>query len=88
VIYMGDSILTNIYGQVKAVWQGIGIFVLGTVASYILATDPDAWNWRGVLVSAVTGGATYIVTRVDHKQADKAVNKAAITGEVPGKEES
>ncbi|MBN9393422.1 MAG: hypothetical protein J0I20_35655 [Chloroflexi bacterium] len=83
-----DNFWTNVFGQIHAIWQGIGIFVLGTIASYVLATDPDAWNWRGVLVSAITGAATYILTRVDHKQVDKAVNKAAVTGEVPGKEAS
>ena len=76
---MPPNFWTNVFGQIHAIWQGIGVFVLGTIASYILATDPNAWNWKGVLVSAITGAATYILTRVDHQQSVKAAQSGPVT---------
>lgn len=73
----------NVYGQIHALWQTFGIAVLTELCYYIVQHDSADWTWKGLIVSAATGCLTYILTKRDHIKTEKAVEKAAVTGEVP-----
>jgi hypothetical protein len=75
----------NAFGQIHYWWQAVGLGIVSAVALYVVGNAD--WTVRGAIVVIVTG-LTAALTRDDHKKTDKAVDKAAITHEVPGKEES
>lgn len=81
-----DNFWQNVFGQLHSWWQAVGVFVVGAVATYLINTAANEWTWQGILVSACLAFVTYGFSRVDHKKTEKAVGKAAVTGEVPGKE--
>lgn len=82
-----DNFWTNIFNQLHSFWQAVGVFIVGSIATYLINTAANEWTWQGILVSACAAFVTYGLTRDDHNKTAKAVEKAATTGEVPGKEE-
>jgi membrane protein implicated in regulation of membrane protease activity len=83
-----QSFWKNIYNQIHSFWQAIGIFLVGAIATYIVNTASNQWSWQGIAVSLASAVLTYGLTKNDHNKTAQAVEKAAVTGEVPGKEQS
>lgn len=75
-----DNFWKNTYGQFKNWFQTVGVFVVAAVCSYFV--ENTEWTWKGVAAAAAAALLTYGFTRDDHKKTEKAVEQAAVTGEV------
>ncbi|MBA3829909.1 MAG: hypothetical protein H0X33_13295 [Taibaiella sp.] len=73
--------LTDYVGMIRNWWSTIGIFLLLEGLQYFI--DNLAFSWRGLAVAVAAAFIKHSVTSFDHTVAKKAVEKAAVTGEVP-----
>lgn len=85
--------LKNFLGQFHNWLTTAGVAIVLAIALYVVG-DAD-WTVRGAIVVGLGAFAKWLSTFDDHKKAkkeivklNKAVKTAAITGEIPGKEES
>jgi hypothetical protein len=78
---MNNNLWTNIYGQLHNWFQTVGVFIVAAVCSYFV--ENTEWTWKGVATAAAAAFVANVFTRDDHRKTDKAVEKAAVTGEVP-----
>jgi peptidoglycan/LPS O-acetylase OafA/YrhL len=83
---MDNSFWLNVWGQVHTWLQTIGAFVITGVCYYLVEHDSADWTWKGLIVAVASAVLTYGLTKNDHNKTAQAVEKAAVTGEVPGKE--
>lgn len=79
---MSSNFWTNVFNQLHAFWQAIGIFLVGAIATYLVNTASNEWSWQGIVVAAASAVVTYVLTRDDHKKTVAAVAVAAQTGDV------
>jgi hypothetical protein len=73
---LNNSFWLNIYGQIHNLWQTVGIFLVGTLATYLVNTATNEWSWQGIIVSLAAAVATYGLTKNDHAKTGQAVQKA------------
>jgi hypothetical protein len=83
---LDNSFWMNVYGQVHNWLTTFGLFIVLGLAQYVL--DNETWTWRGLVIALAGALIKYAATRDDHVKTGQAVQKAAATGEVPGKEQS
>lgn len=79
---------TNVYNQVHNWISTLGLAIALAVAEYLINNQDKDWTWKAVLIACLGAFVKYFLTRDDHVKTTQAVEKAAVTGEVPGKEES
>lgn len=78
---MNSSLFKNFLGQFKAWFQAVGVFVVAAICSYLV--ENTEWTWKGLAAAGAAALLTYGFTAQDHRVAKKAVEDAAVTGEVP-----
>lgn len=81
-----DNFWKNAFGQFRVWFQTTGIFIVAALVSYFV--ENSEWTWKGFGAAVAAALLNYVFTADDHKKTAKAAEKAAVTGEVPGKEVS
>lgn len=78
---MNSSLFKNAYGQFRNWFQSSGIFIVSAIGGYFF--ENEQWTLRGLFIATWPTILAYGFTWLDHKKTQKAVLKAAVTGETP-----